>query len=296
MKLYHYTSITLGEAILSSAIKDGHLMHSDGGMSRGVVWLTTDPRPAGHGLLLGGEQITASQVAFSERATGRPAPNCLATHNKTQLRISVELDSESDPRLMSFMSYCKTHETKQWSKMMGLSCLIDVKRTPTKDLRRLMRTTSTKETTWWLSFSPVRPDCFVSVDVNVKCKFEPYDFERHGREQMRRDGFAFPSALAQAELGEIVEPSHQFEQTKAFVFCENPDKPPKVVVRGGSMVRAFEIGTRALVVGDVDQKTVPLQAWIARHEEELRACWCEAVKLFDEFHPNHRSEVVPDGV
>lgn len=246
MKLYHFTSVTLGESILSSAITNGHLMHTDNSMSHGVVWLTTDPRPGGHGLLRGNEKLDASQRLHNERATGMQTRNDV-THDKSQLRITVELDPEADPRLMSFMSYCKTYESKEWAKFYGLSCLVDIRRTPAKELQRLMRTASTKETTWWLSFNPVPTEAFVSVDFNVKGKFEPYDFERHGRAAMRRDGFAFPSPAALAEVAEIVQPLHRFEQPKALVFCEDPDKPPKVAVRGrldDARLRDWHTGSR----------------------------------------------------
>jgi len=288
MKLYHYTAVTLGESILSSAISNGHLIHSDNSMSQGVVWLTTEPRPGGHGLTRGDEILDASQRAHQLRAQGGVARNHV-TLDKTQLRITVELDPEQDPRLMSFMQYCKVYESKRFAKVYGLSCLVDVKRLAPKELMRLMKSASTKESTWWLSFNPVRPEAFVSVDFNVKGKFEPYDFERHGREAMRRYGFALPSPKALAEIADIVPAAHRLERPKAFVFCDDPDKPPKVAVRGGATVRAFDLRTRDLVVGEADDRTAPLQAWVDRHSDELEACWTEAVDLFYTFYPDRRA-------
>lgn len=294
MKLYHYTSVTLGEAILSDAIRHGHLMHSDGTMSQGVVWLTTDPRPHGHGLTLGTEKMDANAIAHQERVAGGPIRNS-HTLDKTELRITVELAPNATPWLMPFMEYCKVNEPKGWAKSFGVSCLTNMRTASDKELKRLLRHATTKETTWWLSFNPVATEAFVSVDFNVKGKFEPYDFERHGRTSMHRYGFTFPSPAALAEVAEIIAPSHRFEQPKAFVFCEDPNKPPKVAVRGGSTVRAFEIGTRTLVVGADDDKSVALRAWIARHKDELQACWAEAVELFYNFYPDRRTGALTTG-
>ena len=104
MKLYHYTATSMGEAILSSGITDGHLMHSDNSLTHNVVWLTTDPRPDGHGLTLGNEKLDSSAIAYQERLAGGPIRNT-RTLNKTELRFGVELDPEVSPWLLSFMGF-----------------------------------------------------------------------------------------------------------------------------------------------------------------------------------------------
>ena len=202
MKLYHYTSISLGEAILSSALSEGHLMHSNGDMSHHVVWLTTDPHPGGHGLTLGNEKLTESQQEHMKRVQRGSVSNNL-TQDKTQVRFTVELEPAQLPTLMSFMSYCDTYENRLFAKWYGVSCLVDARTVSEKELKRLMRTAATKERTWWLSFGPVPASAFVKVEFKVKGKYETYDFERHGREAMRHLGFTYPAAAAQAEIQSI---------------------------------------------------------------------------------------------
>jgi hypothetical protein len=292
MKAFHYTAISLGEAILSSAISQGHLMHSDGAMTHNVVWLTTDPGPYGHGLTLGNERLSAAQIAHEERVVGGPLRNA-RTLDKTQLRIGVELDASSNPGLISFMDYCKANESKAFAKWYGLSCLVDMGSVSDKELKRLARAATTKETTWWLSFSPVSPEAFISVDFSVEGRFEPYDFEQHGRGALRRLGFAFPSMPTLVEVAELIPAAHRFETPKAFVFCEDPNKSPKVVFRGGAAMRAFEITSRNPFFGEPCDTTADLQAWILRHEEELMACWQEAVELYYEAYPDRRPPVGP---
>jgi hypothetical protein len=287
MKAYHYTAVSLSEAILSSSIREGHLMHSDGAMTHNVVWLTTDERPYGHGLTLGSEKLNASQIAHQERVIGGPLRNA-RTLDKTQLRIGLELDASSNPGLISFMNYCKTYESKTFARWMGLSCIVDMNTVPEKELKRLARVAATKESTWWLSFSPVPPETFISVDFNVEGKFAPYDFELHGRRALRRLGFVFPSTRALAEVAELIPRAHRFEMPKAFVFCEDPSKPPKIVFRGGAAIHAFEVQSRSLFMGEPGDKTAALQAWIARHEEELMGCWQEAVGLYYDAYPDRR--------
>ena len=94
MKLFHYTSVALAESILSSSISPGHLMHSDGGMLKSVVWLTAEPRSWGHGLATGDETPSPLEIAHSERVRGEPLRNN-RTADKTCIRIAVELDPGS---------------------------------------------------------------------------------------------------------------------------------------------------------------------------------------------------------
>jgi hypothetical protein len=291
MKLYHYTATSLGESILSSDISKGHLMHSDGRMSQGVVWLTTDPRPGGHGLTLGNERLTQSQVRHLQRVQGGPLRNHL-TLDKTQLRITVELDPAQRRNLVAFTDYAKEYESKEYAKWYGVSCLVDMKSTPDKEIKRLMRVAQTKERTWWLSFGPVSPAEYVGVEFNVKGRFEPYDFERHGREAMREVGFVFPCAETLAEVADIVKPAHALERAKAFVICEDATKPAKVAVRGGGTIRAFELASGELVAGADDAQMRELRDWSRRHRDELEACWSEAVEIYYCTYPDRRPATV----
>lgn len=288
MKLYHYTSVTLGEAILSDSISQGHLTHANGEISHGVAWFTTDPNPAGHGLLRGDEVFTRSQRAHQERVTGRPLRNNVAL-DKTAIRIAVDVDPATNPRLMSFMDYAKKYESKDWAKVMGLSAIVDLGKLTAKDIKKLIRTASTKETTWWVSFGPVTAEHFVGVDFNTGGgKFVPYEFEAQGRKAMLACGFAAPDQAAQAGIAEIVRPAHALERPKALVFCDDPAKAPKVVVRGGGTTRGFEIEGGRQIVGTECEETAPLQQWIAKHEDQLQANWREAREVFFSYYPEQR--------
>lgn len=287
MKLYHYTSTSLGEAILSDSISQGHLMHSDGTFSQGVVWLTTDPLPYAHGLTLGTEKMDASQIAHQERLAGAPLRNT-RTQNKTELRFTVDLDPDATPWLMSFMEYCSVNESKTWAKSFGLSCLTNLKTASDKELKRLLRHATTKETTWWLSFRPVSTEKIVAVDFNAGSQFVPYDFELHGRSALRRYGFVFPGEACLQQVADLVPAAHPFERPKAFVFCEDPSKPAKVAIRGGGVVRAFEILGAKPFVGEIDAIGATLQQWVMRHKDELMNCWQEAAELYYEVYPDRR--------
>lgn len=290
MKLYHYTASSLGEAILSDAISQGHLMHSDGTMSQGVAWLTTDPSADGHGLTLGTEKMDSSAIAHQERVAGARVRNN-RTLDKTQLRLTVELDPDATPWLMSFLDYCKANEPKAWAKTFGPSCLTDLRTTSEKELKRLLRYATTKEATWWLSFRAVPTERIVAVDFNLGGQFVPYDFELHGREALRSLGFVFPGKAALDEVAELLPSAHAFERPKAFVICEDSTKPAKVAIRGGGTVRGFEVVGAQPVVGELDATGSALQTWVKRREAELMACWTEAAELYYDTYPERRPAV-----
>lgn len=284
MKLYHYTAASMGEAILTEGLTKGHLLHGDDSIRQDLVWFTTDPSHEHHGLTLGTEALTPRHVAYQQRLSPTPLRNA-RTLNKTQLRITVEIDDDS-PWLMSFVDYAKRRgESPRYIKAMGASCVLD-SNLPAKKYQQLLKSTPTKEATWWLYFGAVRPDAVKAVDFNVNGVFEPYSFEAHGRAALERYGFSAPSAAAQAQIPLIVQPAHPLEHPKALVFCEDPDKAPKVVIRGGGGVRAFEILSKAIFVGPADRQAAELQAWVATHQAELMSCWERAVELFYEAYPD----------
>jgi len=283
MKLYHYTAASMGEAILSEGLTKGHLLHGDNTIRQDLVWFTTDPSYEHHGLTLGNEALTPRSIAFQERVSGRPLKNA-RTLDKTQMRFTVDIDDDS-PWLMSFVDYAKRRgESPRYIKSMGASCVLDLS-LPPKRYQQLMRSTPTKEDTWWLYFGAVRPQAFRAVDFNVNGVFEPYAFELHGRRALERYGFAAPSATAIAQIPEVVPPAHALEHPKALVFCDDPAHAPKVAIRGGGEMRAFEIHSRSIVAGPDDARSVALQAWIVRHEAELLSCWEKAVELFYMAYP-----------
>ena len=226
-----------------------------------------------------------------ERVQQRATANDL-THNKTQMRLTVELDPGQLPTLVSFVKYCEQYENKQFAKLYGVSCLVDTRTTPAKEIKRLMKVATTKERTWWLSFAPIPVSAIVKVEFNVKGKFEPYEFELHGREAMRKLGLTFPSPQALADLREIITPANAHEMPKAWVFCEDPAKPAKVAIRGGGGAWWMEIGTGALVAGIGGEPPPALGDWLGRHRAELEACSSEAVEIYYAYYPERRPAAV----
>lgn len=287
MQLFHYTSVPLAESILSSAIRNGHLTRGDGTILQPVVWLTTDPRPMGHGLTTGIEKMNAADIAHSERVQGGPLRNT-RTLDKTQVRIAVDLDSTTSPGLMSFRNYANKYEDKTFAKALGLTTLFNLNQLTDKEIKRLYRTTTTKEATWWLSFDAIFPTSFAKVDFNLNGKFVPYDFEQHGREVMNKVGFAVVSPSALATLSEVLPPEHKFETSKAILICNAPDGVPTVAIRGGGATRMFDIESEALLDGSEDDHIAGLQGWIRVNKEELRARWTEAVGYYFEAYPGRK--------
>lgn len=292
MKLYHYTAVTLGETILSSDLSQGHLKHPDNTIQHQVVWLTTDEAPEHHGLLKGNETLTPAQIAYQERVQGGPARN-LRTLNKTQLRIGVELDPDAEPGLMSFADWCSRQADPTYAKRIGLSARVDLRRYTEVQRKKMMKTETTKENTWWLSFTPVKPERFVNVDFNDKGTFVPYDFESHGRAALRRDGIAVVPRPLLDELAQLVPSTHRFETTKALMICGEPSMRPMVVVRGGGQMDAYDISNGQHVVASPGRAPYDVQDWLLRHRAELMTCWEQAIELFYEAYPERQPKRTP---
>ena len=288
MKLYHYTAVTLGETILSSDLSQGHLKHPDNFIQQQVVWLTTDKSPAHHGLLTGNEVLTTSQIAYQERVQGGPARN-QRTLDKTQLRIGVELDPDTEPGLMSFNQWCTMQGEPSYAKRIGLSARVDLRKYTDAQRKKMMKIEPTKEQTWWLSFTPVQTNKFVSVDFNDNGVFVPYDFESHGRAALRRDGLAVPSRSTLDELAQLVPSTHQFETAKALMICAEPTMRQVVVIRGGGQMDAYDVSNGQHVMGNPDRAPYDVQDWIARHRAELMTCWEQAIELYYEAYPARRT-------
>lgn len=263
-------------------------MTSAGGVHHKTVWLTTDPSAKGHGLLTGREVLTASQIAHMERIQGGSLSN-RSTHNKSQIRIGIELDPSKTVGLHSFTKYCSKNESKDYAKIYGLSALYDLKKLSDAQLKRLVKKSLTKENTWWLSFAPISPDHFVSADFNVgNDKFIPYDFEKHGRNALEQYGFAVPRKETLDSLqGLFAVKRHRLEHPKALLICQNLSSTPSVVIRGNGKMQAFDLCNGqpidgSNVLADVDG----IDAWIATNSEELQGCWQMAIDRYKVFYPD----------
>lgn len=286
MKFYHYTSVSLAENILSSSISAGHLNRLNGEMIHDVVWLTTDDSHRGHGLTTG-EKLTSSNVAYLERVQGAPIEQ-KSTLDKTQIRITVNIPESETGTLQPFVDYCKINENKLYAKIYGLSAYYDLKTLPPEKLRKLVKTRSTKESTWWLSWTPVETKHFSSIDFNINGKFLPYSFEEHGRKCLQDVGIEVVSAKSLESLARIIQPAHRLEQPKATVFCKNPHATPEVFITGGEAVCRFSIVNKDITDGVIPENISDIKEWIGDHETELLACWGSAVESFYRYYPEKR--------
>lgn len=71
MILYHYTAYDLLDSILEEGLRFGDLPISPRRRVNGVVWLTTDRNPDGHGLPEGGELSKEQKSHLGIRPTFR---------------------------------------------------------------------------------------------------------------------------------------------------------------------------------------------------------------------------------
>lgn len=285
MKFYHYTAVSTAEAILSKGITDGHVKHGDESIRRSVVWLTTDPEASGHGLTTGQESMSAPDAAYLTRVQGA-APKNRIFMNKTRMRITVELSPE-DGALMPFVDYYAGRgEKPDEAKMMGLSCYVkNPWAMPLAKRRQLMKTTATKESTWWLSFTPISATAITRVEFGTPAGFVDYDFELHGRRVFHDAGFVVPSAATLESLRPLVPCHLPFEKAKVLAYCPDPAHTPKVLIRGGGADYLFDAVTGTALGGTSHPNGDALSAWVRQHSAELLDCWARAVDVYYAYYP-----------
>ncbi|UIF89301.1 hypothetical protein [Cupriavidus sp. UYPR2.512] len=285
MKFYHYTAVSLAESILSKGISLGHVKHGDGSIRNSVVWLTTDPEPTGHGLTTGQEVMTASRVAYLTKVHG-VAPRNGVTMHKSRVRLTVEISDDSG-LIMPFVDYyARRGEKPDEAKLMGLSAYVENPwQLPLAKRRQLMKTTATKEGTWWLSFAPISPAEITRVEFNTPAGFVDYDFEVHGRRPFRDAGMVVPSARTLESLRTLVPCRYPLEKAKAFAFCVKPTDAPFVLIRGGGEDYAFDAVSGSSLFGTSHPNGNALSAWVRQHSAELLDCWAEAVDVYYAYYP-----------
>lgn len=284
MKLYHYTSVPLAEAIMSTALKHGH-MNTMRGIVHNVVWLTSDPTSEGHGLLTGDEKnLTLGEIQHMEAVQGGPLRNTFM-QKKTAVRLTYVLPADWTYIVQNYVEYCRGNEGGElFAKTTGLSCFVDITNASDKRLKSLMKTVKTKEQTWWISFTPI-PSAFVAaIDIKTDKGYVPYSFEPYGRRGLEDVGFFCPPPSALQQLQHLLTGLHPFEQANARVLCADPVHEPTVAIRGGGTERILAIRDGRLVRG-ADQHLVAIQNWVSVHREALLECWSRAEKSYRAFYP-----------
>lgn len=286
MEFYHFTAVSMAEAILSKGISRGHVKHGDGSIRDSVVWLTTDAAPDGHGLLTGQEKMTARNMAYLTRVQGS-APKNSVMFNKTRVRITVEMDADNGTLIPFVDYYASRGEKPHEAKLMGLSAYVENPwQLPFAKRQQLMKTTVTKEASWWLSFAPILASNITRVEYNSAAGFVDYDFEAHGRLHFHDAGFVVPCAATLESLRSLVPCHNPFEKAKAFAFCADPKQDACVVIRGGGEDYAFDVATGTSLFGTRHPNNSALSEWVRVHSAELLDCWAQAVDVYYTYYPN----------
>lgn len=285
MKFYHFTAVSMAESIISKGLSEGHIKHGDGSIRKPVVWLTTDPQADGHGLLTGQEKLTASRLAYVTRVEGA-APKNSVVFNKTRIRITVDLPAD-DSLIMPFVDYyAQRGEKPDEAKLMGLSAYVENPwRLPRATQRHLMKTTATKESSWWLSFGPISASAITRVEYNGPTGFVDYEFETHGRRPFQDAGFVATCDATLQSLRPLMHCQHPFEIPKAFTFCADPKQAACVIIRGGGRDYVFDLANGAPLYGTSHPNGPALSIWVRQHSSELLDCWAEAVDIYKTYYP-----------
>lgn len=290
MRLYHYTSASLFDSILVSDLSKGHMSTWNDGIISPVVWLTSDPSGAGHGLTNGAETLSDQNMNYGERVNGVRAKNRF-THDKMKVRLSFDIPDDDMLQLQRFTEYCDLlPDGKAFAKWTGVSCYIDVTTADPKKIKAMMKTQPTKEKTWWISFLPVPARFISAVELHgAKGQYHPYDFESRVRPAIEKLGFFSPSAEALRELQKIVKPLHPLGDAKALVICPKPGLTPTVIIRGDGTDRLYKIETGKGHTGTADAPL--LSAWIENYRGELMDAWERATESYFSYYPEQRKSI-----
>lgn len=294
MRLFHYTSAALADAILISDLSRGH-MNTPEGIIGPVVWLTTDPKAEGHGLTNGAETLTDRNIAYLEKVQGKKPKN-RKTSDLTKIRLTFDIPEDDMLQLQRFTEYCDAMPNgkgKLFAKRTGLSCYVSLVTTEEKRLKAMMKSQPTKEQTWWISFLPVSARFITAVDIRdaTTGAYRPYDFEAFGRGAMGELGFFAPSLSALQELGTIVRPLHPLGYTKALTFCPTPDATPTAIIRGGGTDFLYEIEAGKSLTA-TEAYDPQLSTWVVKYRAELMDAWAQAKESYYSYYPEHRKNHV----
>jgi hypothetical protein len=147
MLLYHFTAIELLDSILENGLNRGDVAITPRGVGINAVWLTSDLKPAGHGLtqerkLTDAERELLFQIHGTRPSAGAKLPN------KRAIRITVKLRS-NDPSLKKWLKWAAKRIDKSWLNVLN--------RNPDGDIKRHPRT-------WYLCFRTIEPHEFVAVE------------------------------------------------------------------------------------------------------------------------------------
>ncbi len=296
MKLYHYTSVSLAGGIFNTELKFGHYDSYGNGRLGPLVWMTTSPESKGHGLLTG-EDLKSSEMERLKRQ-GKQLKN-EKTHDKTKIRIQIDSEklslwsaqSEKSAGLIPYEKFSKKlGEPAVFRKVMGLSCIFDVSAFSRDELKRKLKKTLTKESTWWLHFGGISPELFESVSFMTPSGFVPYEFEIHGRAEYEKIGIHVVSKSLLDEFHTLCHPINRFDVPFAALFCKAPESKPSVVFQGQGSIWSIALEEPFLVTSEQGQLPANIESisdWARRHQAELLSLWPQAIASYNRFYPSN---------
>jgi hypothetical protein len=296
MKLYHYTSVPLAEAIFASSLRIGKYQTEKGTLLQ-CVWLTENPAPEGHGLLTG-EPLTAAQVA-GLRNQGKTVSNN-HTHDKTQVRIELDssslanffVDDESRPHgLIRYEEFSElVGDRELYRKAMGLSCYCDMSTVTDEQLTNLMHNQPTQEKSWWLYLGEIPSALFSDVSfIQSSGGATPYSFENHGRSVMEANGLHMASEPILADLHQILPRAGRFDTPQALAFCREHSSKPTISFQWDKSIWEISLDgqySTTLKLGKMPESLSLVIDWMARNDVQLKALWLAAVDSYNRFYPD----------
>ena len=277
MKLYHYTSATLLEAILDDALNNGLLKLPDGRLSEGIVWLTHDPLPYNHGLL-DGTPLDEKGMASATQLVGKRPLNP-ATHDKRQVRITIDSDA-LDEGWMPFVEWAKAiGASSDYIRGMGLSAIDGIAAMDDKTFLAAVKNGVSREGTWYLVPNSISPARFESIEALVAGSYVPYAFEAHGRETLAKHGIVYPDAALLERLPSVGQPQHPFDRMTVCAFAPSASSTSHVRFRGFGQATIVELHCDGAMhaMGAARGDEILLRAWAYENLEAMMMLWEEAV-------------------
>ena len=144
MIFYHFTSRENLPLILEQGLTRGEAPLSDTRVVSAVN-LTTDRKPAGHGLDKGGHIVTAHEAAMY-RAKGMHVPEGTVFADKLEVRLTVKI-SMDDRHLKKWLPWAHKHCEAGYPERLANAA-----------------GGMAKGKTWWLYFGVIPPGAIIMVD------------------------------------------------------------------------------------------------------------------------------------
>jgi hypothetical protein len=150
---------------------------------------------------------------------------------------------------------------------------------------------NTREHTWYLCFAHIPSELIDQIHFLHNGVYVPYEFEVHGRSVFKEYGSVAPGVKALKDLVEIFPDTGVRQNSKAYIWCENPNMKPYVTFRGNGALWEMELDDPSVIRrtwGDLPINLDQFREWVVAHRSELHLCWKEAVELYYGFHPEKR--------